>query len=241
MNADIKIFPTVEKLTDYFVDRIAEEIRDKKPGQYYSVAFSGGSTPKTIFQFISEKYKNKIDWSKALIFWGDERCVPPSDDQSNYRMAYENLFKNLFIPELNFCRIKGENHPEEEAVRYSEIADRMLAHKNHIPQFDLIILGLGEDGHVASIFPNNIELFKSDKLFTVTEHPVTKQVRITATGKLINNAREIWFIATGPGKTEKVAQVLHKKEGYKELPASHVHPVDGKVVWLLDENAASGL
>lgn len=237
MKPEIKIFPSVEKLADYFITRISDELRSKKTGQYFTIALSGGSTPKAIFKIIAEQYNNKIDWSKVLIFWSDERCVPPSDKESNYGMTLENLFKNLYLPELNFCRIKGESDPVEEAARYSGVVDKMLRHEHHVPQFDLILLGLGDDGHTASIFPSNIHLFDSDRLFDVSEHPVTKQIRITATGKLINNAVNVFFIVTGSGKAEKVAQILNREEGWKELPASQVNPAHGELVWLLDEAA----
>jgi 6-phosphogluconolactonase len=156
-------------------------------------------------------------------------------------MTHENLFKHLNIHELNFCRINGENDPEEEAKRYSGKVKSMLPNINNIPQFDLIMLGLGEDGHTASIFPHNIELFNSDQLFAASEHPVSKQIRITATGKIINQAKEICFLVTGPGKAEKVAQVIQKQAGWETLPASLVNPFDGQVIWLLDEPAAAGI
>jgi 6-phosphogluconolactonase len=241
MEPIIKIFPSVVELTGFFISRISEQITREAPGRLFSVALSGGSTPRAIFKLIAEKYGHNTDWSKAVFFWGDERCVPPSDPDSNYRMTYENLIKHLDHTDSNFFRIQGENDPEDEAISYSGKVDTMLPHSNNIPQFDLMILGLGEDGHTASIFPYNIGLFDSDKLFETSRHPVTGQIRITATGKLINNAREICFLATGQGKAAKVAQILHKKEGWKELPASLVNPADGRVIWLLDEAAASGL
>ena len=117
----------------------------------------------------------------------------------------------------------------------------MLPHFNGIPQFDLIILGLGEDGHTASIFPENISLFYSDKLFETSQHPVTGQKRITATGKLINNAKEVCFLATGISKAEKVAQILEKSDDWDTLPASLVNPAQGKLVWLLDKAAGAEL
>jgi len=237
----IKIFPSLDPLTGFLVSRISDQLAGKAPGQYYSIALSGGSTPKGIFKLIAEKHKETINWSRVAFFWGDERCVPPSDDESNYRMTYENLLMPLNIHELNFCRIIGENDPGSEATRYSDKVAALLPQVNNIPQFDLIMLGLGEDGHTASIFPYNIGLFNSDKLFKTSEHPVTKQIRITATGKLINNAREVCFLVTGSGKAGKVAQILQKKEGWEALPASRVDPAGGQVIWLLDEAAGSGL
>lgn len=241
MKPAIKIFPSVTELTDHLVSEISTRLATMPAGRFFSIALSGGSTPKAIFKRIAEKHSNAIDWSKVLIFWGDERCVPPSDNESNYRMAYENLFKHLPVPALNFCRIMGEENPVAEAARYSEKVDTMLPHKHAVPQFDLILLGLGEDGHTASIFPNNIDLFNSRKLFEVSGHPVTGQKRITVTGRLINNAREVCFMVTGSGKAEKVAQILQKKSGWAGLPASLVDPSGGKLVWLLDEAAGSEL
>ncbi len=241
MNPVIKIFPSVERMADFIVEHIFDLVRCKKTDQYYTIALSGGSTPKAIFKIIAEQYNNKIDWSKILIFWSDERCVPPTHEESNYGMAREYLFQHLFLPELNILRIKGEDNPEEEAARYSALTDRMLRHKNEIPQFDLILLGLGEDGHTASIFPSNIKLFDSEKLFVPSEHPETKQIRITATGKLINNASEVFFIVTGSPKSAKVAQILNKKEGWKDLPASQVNLSEGTLYWLMDEAASTGL
>lgn len=237
----IKIFPSLDQLTDYFISRFSDHLLSKNNDRFFSVALSGGSTPRAIFKLISEKYKNKIDWSKVLIFWSDERCVTPSDEQSNYGMAHEILLKNINIPELNVYRIHGENDPGAEAKKYSELVTRLIPHVNNIPQFDLIMLGLGVDGHTVSIFPYNIQLFNSGKLFEISEHPVTKQIRITATGRLINNAKEVCFIVTGSGKAEKVAQILLKKEGWKELPASLVDPSDGELVWMLDDEAGGGI
>jgi 6-phosphogluconolactonase len=238
MNQEVRIFPTIEKLTDHLVDRIAEMIREKKHDQFFTMAIPGGNTPRSVFEIISREYNNKIDWSKVLLFWGDERCVPPSDPDSNYKMAFDLLLKNAFLPDLNFFRIKGENNPDDEAVRYAGEVDRMLRHEHHLPRFDLIILGMGEDGHTASLFPGFRRLLRSHKLFETTEHPVTGQKRITATLHLINNADAVWFLVTGPTKAPRISHILNREKGWKKLPAAKVHPVDGKVTWLLDEPAA---
>jgi 6-phosphogluconolactonase len=238
---NIHIFPGVEELADYFAVKIAESISKIEGDRLFYIALSGGSTPGKIFRFLSENYKEKIDWSKVMIFWGDERCVSPASDDSNYRMAYESLIRNINIPGKNIYRIKGENDPAEEAERYSELVGRLLPHHKNIPQFDLVMLGLGEDGHTASIFPGDIHLFNSERLFEVSRHPSTGQTRITATGKLINNARQVCFLVTGESKAERVAQVIEKKTGWLDLPASQVNPADGRLGWLLDEQAGQKL
>lgn len=241
MEPIIKIFPSVDELADYFSSAILNRIITKKPGEYFSLAISGGSTPKAIFKIITEKYRSKIDWSRVRLFWSDERCVGPDDEESNYRMTKEYLIKNINIPELNIFRIKGENNPSEEARKYSETIKKSIPRENHIPRFDLIMLGLGEDGHTASIFPYNIGLFDSDEFFVTSAHPETGQVRITATGKLINHAREVCFLVTGSGKADIVARVVAKKEGWEQLPASKVNPANGRLVWMLDQGAGKEL
>ena len=145
------------------------------------------------------------------------------------------------IPDANIFRIKGEEDPDTEAKRYSEIVSKLIPSSNGIPQFDLIMLGLGKDGHTASIFPNNIHLFDSKNLFEVSKHPVTKQKRVTATGKIINNSRVVSFLATGKNKSEKVYQILEKKSKWKFYPASLVDPKNGELIWLLDNLSAEQL
>lgn len=241
MNKSVKIFSTVENLSLYFAQTLAEYVSKTPEDRFFSLALSGGSTPKVIFEFIASNFKNKINWSKVIIFWGDERCVSPKNEESNYKMASESLLKYIPIPDTNIFRIKGEEDPVTEANRYSEIVSKLIPSINGNPQFDLIMLGLGEDGHTASIFPNNIHLFDSTKLFEVSKHPVTKQKRITATGKIINNSRVVSFLATGKNKSGKVNQILEKKSKWKLYPASLVDPKEGELIWLLDNLSAKQL
>ncbi|MBT8387961.1 MAG: 6-phosphogluconolactonase [Ignavibacteria bacterium] len=241
MNKSVKIFSTVENLSLYFAQTLAKYVSKTPEDRFFSLALSGGSTPKVIFEFIRFNFKNKINWSKIIIFWGDERCVSSESDESNYKMASESLLKHIPIPYTNIFRIKGEEDPATEANRYSEIVSKLIASTNGIPQFDLIMLGLGEDAHTASIFPNNIHLFDSKKLFEVSKHPDTKQKRITATGKIINNSKAVFFIATGKKKSEKVYQILEKKNKWKFYPASLVDPKNGELIWLLDNLSAEQL
>ena len=241
MNKSVRIFSTLEKLSLYFANTLSEYVSKTPEDHFFSLALSGGSTPKVVFEFIALNFKNKINWNKVIIFWGDERCVSPESDESNYKMASDSLLKRIPIPDANIFRIIGENDPVTEAIRYSEIVSKHIPSVNGNPQFDLIMLGLGEDGHTASIFPNNIHLFDSKNLFEVSEHPDTKQKRITATGKVINNSKAVSFLATGKNKPEKVYQILEKKSEWKFYPASLVDPKNGELIWLLDNLSAEQL
>jgi 6-phosphogluconolactonase len=241
LKKSVKIFPTVEKLSHYFAKSLAESVNKTPEDKFFSLALSGGSTPKAVFEFIVLNFKNKINWSKVLIYWGDERCVSSESDDSNYKMAANSLLKHISIPNENIFRLKGENDPLTEAKRYSDLVSKLIPSANGNPQFDLIMLGLGEDGHTASIFPNNIHFFDSDNLFEVSQHSDTEQKRITATGKLINNAKRVFLIVTGSNKSEKVYQILEKKKDWECYPASLVNPENGDLIWLLDNLAAEKL
>ncbi|MDM8001331.1 MAG: 6-phosphogluconolactonase [Bacteroidota bacterium] len=192
MSHSVRVFPSREALAQSFAAILIKDLDRIEPDHYYTIALSGGSTPEYIFRYLSENYAERISWEKLLVFWGDERCVPPEDDESNYRMAYENLLQNVPIPDANIFRIKGEDDPAAEAGQYSELVSSMVPEYRGVPQFDLMLLGLGDDGHVASIFPDRPDLFTTNTLFEVAIRPDKKQKRITATGKLINNSSKIY-------------------------------------------------
>ena len=238
-NPEIIVFPTIDKLAEYAAGLLNTLIAETADGEYLTIALSGGSTPKRIFNYISSHDTGKTAWRKVRFFWVDERCVPPDNEESNYKMTRLNLLQNIAIPEQNIFRIHGEADPEKEAVRYSNILAGNVPFENNLPRFDLIILGLGEDGHTASIFPGNTALFQSAKICEVATQPTSGQQRITITGSIINNARQVAFMVTGPGKTAIVAQILPDKE--TGLPASFVKPANGKLTWLLDADAAGKL
>jgi 6-phosphogluconolactonase len=237
MKKTIQIFPGIEEISAEFAKRISREIAATPDKRFYSIALSGGTTPRAVFSFIAEHYADSINWAKMLVFWGDERCVPPDHDESNYKMAFESLLGFTTLPDLNIFRIQGENDPLDESKNYSEIVNKLLQHKNGIPRFDLFMLGLGEDGHTASIFPDQINLVHSEKLFETSRHPVSGQNRITATAKLINNSKQVIFLVTGKGKAGIAAQVIEKKKGSERLPASFINPHEGELIWMLDEPA----
>ncbi|MDG5800844.1 6-phosphogluconolactonase [Marinilabiliaceae bacterium ANBcel2] len=202
-----------------------------------TIALSGGSTPKAVFDILSTEFKDKIKWSNILLFWGDERCVPPTDSESNYRMTKEHLLDKVEIKEDQIFRVKGEDEPQKAAEQYSETILKNVEEENSLPCFDIMILGMGDDGHTASIFPDSIELWSSDKICEVATHPVTAQKRVTVTGKIINNSKEIIFWLTGVDKAKIFAEIAIKKEGYKKYPAALADR--DKTLWMTDEMAAA--
>ena len=202
------------------------------------IALSGGSTPKIVFDELAANFQKDIDWSAVHLYWGDERCVAPTDDQSNYKMTLEHLISKISIPEENIHRIQGENTPKDEAKRYATLLDTNLPKEKGIPQFDLVILGMGDDGHTASIFPHEIDLWHSDKYCEVATHPESGQKRISITGAIINAADTVAFLVTGSNKAEKVKEIIHKEGDFKNYPATLVEPLSERLLWFMDEDAA---
>src|SRR5690606_18391122 len=200
-------------------------------------ALSGGSTPKIVFDQLAEKYAHAIAWDRIHLYWGDERCVPPTDEQSNYKMTVDHLISKIDIPQGNIHRILGEAEPAQEALRYAGLLDSKLARRGDSPQLDLVILGMGDDGHTASIFPHQIELWEAPQHCVVATHPDSGQKRVSLNGRTINAAKAVAFLVTGKSKAKKVKSVV---EGERPIfPASLVRPESGKLVWFLDREAAS--
>jgi len=241
MLQSVRIFPSADNLYRALAGMIIRDLDRLEPDQYYSIALSGGTTPRQLFKLLSEEYADTIMWEKVLIFWGDERCVPADSNESNYNMTYDTLLQNILIPDTNIFRIRGEANPASEAAQYSSLVKDNLPEVNGIPQFDLMLLGVGEDGHTASIFPDQIGLFGSHHLFETAVKPDSGQKRITATGKLINNSAKVIFLVTGTGKANIVSEIVERKTGYEKYPASKINPGPGRLLWFLDKDAASGL
>lgn len=207
-----------------------------------NVALSGGSTPQVLFDYWSEHQATAIPWERVVFFWGDERCVPPNDAMSNYGMTHRHLFSRVgAIPAENIYRILGENEPQDEAERYGRLLDEKLPVHNDLPCFELVILGMGEDGHTASIFPDQIDLWDSPTQCVVAKHPETHQKRVSLTGRVINNARNVAFLVTGKGKAPKVHDIFAKNERSLTYPAARVQPIDGNLYWFMDQAAAAEL
>ncbi len=204
-----------------------------------SVALSGGSTPRLLFDELADVNKYPLTWQNIHLFWGDERCVPPDHEESNYKMTKTHLLDKIEIPDGNVHRVLGESSPSEEAERYANEIGKYVKSHEGIPQFDLIILGMGSDGHTASIFPHQMELLTSENVCEVAIHPESGQNRITLTGKVINQAKRVAFLVTGSSKTEKVQSIMKHAAVANSYPAAHIKA--NEVYWFLDSDAASGL
>ena len=205
----------------------------------FDLLLSGGNSPLGLFDRISEKFADKINWNRIHFWWGDERCVPPENTASNFYHAKERLISKISIPEENIHRIKGEENPEMEAERYADEIKQNLKYRGDNPVFDIVILGLGEDGHTASIFPDQLELFEEEKICSASQHPLTGQNRITLTGRVLNNASIVCFLVTGSKKAQRIAEIMNDDEAAKLLPAYYISPNNGKLIWFIDEDAGA--
>lgn len=238
VSTEVKIYSTAKKAYKALAKEIYKTTKISSQKRI-DIALSGGNSPIQLFKKIKKKYAELISWDRVHFWWGDERCVPQNDDQSNYKWANEFLLSGIPIPDKNIHRIKGENIPAKEAILYANEIKKNLNHRGEIPVFDIVILGLGEDGHTASIFPNQLDLFKTNDVCAVSKHPETGQTRITLTGKVINNASRIFFLVTGENKAGRISEIMDDDEKAELLPAYHVVPENGSLIWFLDEEAAS--
>lgn len=204
----------------------------------FAVALAGGGTPRPVYALLATpEFAGRIAWDKVQVFFGDERCVPPDDERSNFRMAREALLDHLPLPPANVHRIGGEDDPAQAARAYEQ--DMKLFFRTQAPPaFDLICLGLGENGHTASLFPGTAGL-REQKRWVVSQYVETmKTWRVTVTPVLINAARNVVFLVKGSGKAEVLERVLTGPYEPDVLPAQLVQPTNGRTHWLVD--AAAG-
>jgi len=241
MSNKIYLFNNIHDLANHLAEDFKSAVDLKADaGGVLTVALSGGHTPKAFFEVLSKPpYKETINWENVVLFWGDERCVPPDDDQSNFKMTELSLLANVEIPASNIHRVLGEEPPEEEAVRYeAEIKDIIPSGEHGFPEFDWIFLGMGADGHTASLFPGAATLQVKDKICVVAEHPETGQKRISVTLPVLNNAARVSFLIVGEEKAPVLKEILECKPQNLSYPASMVHPAHGVLEWYLDRAAA---
>jgi 6-phosphogluconolactonase len=209
---------------------------------HFTLALSGGSTPKGVYGLLAlEPYCNQIDWTKAEIFWSDERCVPPDNAESNYHLAHEVMLSKLPIPADHIHRMPAnENDLGAASVAYEQELRRVFG-TNSVPDFDLIQLGLGPEAHTASLFPHQASLRETERLVIPVTVPKPPPARLTFTPPILNAAKHILFLVTGAEKANAVQAVLEGDYQPEEYPAQIVHPIQGEVTWMLDTTAASRL
>jgi 6-phosphogluconolactonase len=242
MKTEIHIFKNMESLSreaaDLFVEQAARSITER--GRFL-VTLNGGSTPTRLFQLLASVYKGKVDWSKIHIFWGDERCVPYDDPGSSYGEAREAFLRHVSIPAINIHCVNTDLAPAEAANAYALTLNQFAVSPLDLPRFDLIYLGMGEDGHTASLFPGSpVEVTEST--LPVTAHYQDRPAnRVTLTQLVFNSAHMVVFMATGEKKASTLAEVLSDRYNPELYPAQRIDPKNGELIWLVDEDAASKL
>lgn len=241
----IRIFPDVEALNKAaaveFVRCAGEAIGAR--GRF-AVALSGGSTPKRLYQLLTtEPYRSQIDWGRVEIFWGDERCVPPDHKDSNYRMAREAMLDRLPIPAEHVHRLEAERSDRAAAARdYVAAIARVfgVSAGAEPPAFDLILLGMGPDGHTASLFPHTQALDETRRWVVPNHVPQLHTDRLTLTRPILNRARQVLFLVAGADKAERLVEVLAGPDDAKRLPSQSIQPA-GQLLWFVDAAAAARL
>jgi 6-phosphogluconolactonase len=207
----------------------------------FTFCLSGGTTPAEVFDLLGSRFLLSVDWNEVQFFWGDERCVPPDDDRSNFRMAQRTMLSKLPIKPEQIHRIHGEASPAEAASAYEA---ELHAHfgSDELPSMDLALMGLGDNSHTASLFPHNPALHETERLALAVEvdNP-TERHRITLTVPVFNNAANVMFLVSGADKAQAVWNVLKGPRDPDQFPAQLIAPADGQLIWLLDRDAASKL
>jgi len=243
------VLPTAEALAEDAARRFARAASDAihSRGELV-VALSGGSTPRSLYaRLAAPPYDSTLPWSRVQALWGDERCVPPDQAASNYRMAREALLDHVPIPAANLHRIHGEDDPVAAAREYEATLRSVLRTPQGPPRtapgarIDLVLLGLGEDGHTASLFPGASALPDGEPWVTARPAAAGSPWRVTLMPVLLNAAAEILFLVSGAAKAAIVRRVLAGPLRPEELPAQQITPTDGRVLWLLDAAAARDL
>jgi 6-phosphogluconolactonase len=240
--ANVFVFDTPEQLAVGAAERFVERASEFHGQSHrFSVALSGGRTPRRVYQLLAtERFKSRVDWDNLHLFFGDERCVPPDHPESNYAMAYENLISKVALPAKNVHRIIGEGDPAENARAYENQLRTFFAGLAW-PRFDLVFLGMGDDGHTASLFPGSEALNEKTKWVVTTKLERLSQDRVTLTVPVFNHAAQVIFLVAGKEKAIRLAEVL-REQSAPDLPAQLIHPVDetdGTLEWLVDRAAAS--
>lgn len=249
--AQVRVYKDNEELAVKAARRFARLADQYVLGcERFTVVLSGGSTPKAMFSLLAKSpFVETVPWSSVYFFWGDERCVPPDHPDSNFRMTYETLLSRVPVPQENIFRIPAElADPNLAAQTYSDTLINFFlktmdpgstAPLSNVPRFDLVFLGMGADGHTASLFPGSAALHNETDIVTANYVEKFKAHRITLTAKTINNARNVTFLVAGQDKAETLKTVLEGERNTQLYPSQMIHPTKGTLLWLVDETAAS--
>jgi len=238
----VEVLPTSDKL---FHAAAAEFVRIGNAAiarnKRFTVALSGGTTPKLLYSLLANEH-SRFAWRQTFLFFGDERHVPPDHEDSNYRMVKESMLSRLSMPPKNIHRVPAENRDAHAAAAEYEHDIRLFFQlkPDHFPTFDLILLGLGADGHTASLFPNSQALKEQSKMVVANFVEKFNAYRITFTYPVLNHAAEVMFLVSGTDKA-KIASVVLEGENNPPFPAQKVRPAEGRLLWMLDQDAADRL
>ncbi|HEX8991036.1 MAG TPA: 6-phosphogluconolactonase [Anaerolineales bacterium] len=243
ISPDVRVFDDLDALSQaaavVFVGSCAAAI----PARGRSlVALSGGNTPTRLYEALARSpYAEQVDWLHLHVFWGDERCVPPDDPQSNYRQAKDAFLSRVPLPEENIHRVMGELQPEQAAAAYARTIKTYATPPLDWPRFDLVLLGMGDDGHTAALFPGSpVEMTGSTAAVTA-DYEGRPANRVTLTSHVLNAARRVLFLISGESKSQTLAHVLSGNYQPEILPAQRIRPEDGELIWMVDRAAAGRL
>jgi 6-phosphogluconolactonase len=209
----------------------------------FLLCLAGGSTPKPLYELLATPpFATRIDWPRVHVFWGDERCVPPDHPESNYRMAREALLDHVQLPGTNVHRIRGEDEPSKAAAAYEELLATFFGSREIRPQasFDLVLLGMGADGHTASLFPGSAAARETRRWVVASPGPQPGHWRVSLTPVLLNTAEDVTFLVSGANKADRLKDVLEDR-GPDLLPAQLIRPTHGALHWVVDTAAAARL
>ena len=238
----IEIFETPEVLAHAAAQRLTALIEQTLASQArFALGLSGGSTPRRLFELLAdEPFVTRIPWEQIHVFWGDERCVPPDHADSNFRMTRETLLDRVPLPATNVYRIPAEREPAQAATDYEDTL-RAFFGTEGLPRFDLLLQGMGDDGHTASLFPGTAALDEESRWVVANYVEKLQTWRVTLTAPVINAAANVWFLVAGASKTGALHAVLEGPRQPNVLPSQLIQPVDGALTWLLDAAAAAEL
>ncbi len=206
----------------------------------FTLCLSGGSTPAATYDLLATRFNLSVDWKEVQFFWGDERCVPPENPESNFAMAHRTMLSKLTLRPDQVHRMRGEDEPAAAAAAYeAELRRHFGLGDGEFPRFDLVMLGLGDNRHTASLFPGDPAIHETQRMVVAVDVDAEPRKRLTLTPPVINNAQRVMFLAAGQGKAAAVKDILEGPRDPDRFPAQAVAPTDGAVIWLLDKAAAS--